>query len=161
MENGGHYVNPDVEEGEQAHDAPMLWNRINTWKYPACNRFVSSYHSFTMPSVYSHSAILYNASLLNARCRNAALYLQCRPFLIFLFWFSLKLFMTHIKEWILHLSGTCELSHHFHTTPSCHFFLPQHQGVAIAEQCYCCISPCESNRQPLWGSVAQISKPRF
>ena len=24
MGNGGHYVNPDVEEGEQAHDAPML-----------------------------------------------------------------------------------------------------------------------------------------
>ena len=62
-----------------------------------------------MPSVhsYSHSAILYNASLLNACCRNAALYLQCRPFLIFLFWFSFKLFMTHIKEWISQLSGNC------------------------------------------------------
>lgn len=42
MENGGHYVNPDVEEGEQAHDAPMLWNRINTWKYSAWNHFISS-----------------------------------------------------------------------------------------------------------------------
>ena len=154
MENGGHYVIPDVEEGEQAHDAPMLWNRINTWKYPACNHFVSSYHSlatFTMPSVHSHSAILYNASLLKARCRNAALYLQCRPFLIFLFWFSLKLFMTRVKEWISHLSDTCVLPHHFHTTQSCHFFPPQHQiqGVAIDEQCYCSISPCERNRQLL------------
>ena len=42
MENGGHYVIPDVEEGEQAHDAPMLWNRINTWKYSAWNYFISS-----------------------------------------------------------------------------------------------------------------------
>ena len=42
MEKGGHYVNLCVEAGEQAHDARILWNRINTWKYSAYDHFVSS-----------------------------------------------------------------------------------------------------------------------
>ena len=107
-----------------------------------------------MITLFHHSSLRNEGGkvLLNAHCRNAALYQQSGPFLSFLFWFSLELFMIHIYQRInIPLSCTCSLilSHNFYITPSCHFFPPQHQGVAIAEQCYCCISPCEGNRQLL------------
>ena len=139
-----------------------MW--INTWKYSACNHYVSSnipQQPFQCP--------VFTATVLS--CIMQACWKLVAATLHFICNVDHSSSSSFVSAWnfswhtLRNEYNTCQVRANYHII----FIPPPHvifshlsiRGVAIAEQCYCCISPCESNRQPLWGSVAQISKPRF